>query len=58
MAGAGGCVVFKEDDAAHVVVADVADDMVFVGDGGAAEAHEEYFADVLLQLVGGVDYRG
>ena len=51
VAGAGGSVVFKKDDAAYMVLLYVADDVVVGLEGGAAEPHKEHLADVLQQLV-------
>ena len=50
----GGSVVFEEDDAADMVLLNIADDVAFRADGGAAEAYEEHFADVFEELLVGV----
>lgn len=55
MTGACGGVVFEEDYVADVVVAQVADNMVFVGYGGATETDEEHFSYVAAKLVVVVD---
>lgn len=47
VAGARGSIVFKKDDTAHMVLLDVADDVVVGLEGGATKAHKEHFADVL-----------
>ena len=53
VAGACGRVVFEKDDAADVVVADVAHYGAFVVDGGATKAYEKHLANVIKQLRGG-----
>jgi len=55
VACAGGSVVFEQDDAADVVLLEVADDVVVLVDGGATEAYEEYLSDVLFELFDRVD---
>ena len=54
MACTGGSVVFEEDDAADMVLLNIADDVAFRADGGAAEAYEEHFTDVFEELLVGV----
>lgn len=53
MAGAGGGIVFEEDDAADVVLLYVADDVARFVEGGAAEADKEHLADVAQKLLVG-----
>ena len=50
VAGAGRSVIFEKDDAAHMVVADVADYVVLFVDGSATETYKEYFSDILQKL--------
>lgn len=56
--GAGGGVVFEEDYVADVIVAQVADNMVFFGDGGATETDKEHFAYVASKLFVATDGLG
>ena len=46
-----GGVVFEEDDASDVVLADVADDVACVAECGSAEADKEHLGDVVAQAL-------